>query len=119
MWWIPKIRFRRGSRWGTSGAAEAPNARGKHRRADGLGFPAQEELDRAAADPALAGAHATAGVQLGIAPAGTLADPAIGDVFAAADQGIVLRDVFEFLRSEEHTSELQSPMYLVCRLLLE
>src|SRR5437762_10538207 len=25
----------------------------------------------------------------------------------------------EFLRSEEHTSELQSPMYLVCRLLLE
>src|ERR1017187_2929229 len=25
----------------------------------------------------------------------------------------------EFFRSEEHTSELQSPMYLVCRLLLE
>src|SRR5437763_9988881 len=25
----------------------------------------------------------------------------------------------QFLRSEEHTSELQSPMYLVCRLLLE
>src|SRR5437879_10440039 len=25
----------------------------------------------------------------------------------------------EMLRSEEHTSELQSPMYLVCRLLLE
>src|SRR5437879_11514440 len=25
----------------------------------------------------------------------------------------------ENLRSEEHTSELQSPMYLVCRLLLE
>src|SRR6195256_6658168 len=25
----------------------------------------------------------------------------------------------EALRSEEHTSELQSPMYLVCRLLLE
>src|SRR5437879_9381479 len=24
-----------------------------------------------------------------------------------------------FVRSEEHTSELQSPMYLVCRLLLE
>src|SRR5437764_10618072 len=28
---------------------------------------------------------------------------------------IIARD----LRSEEHTSELQSPMYLVCRLLLE
>src|SRR5437879_7593290 len=26
---------------------------------------------------------------------------------------------FEPFRSEEHTSELQSPMYLVCRLLLE
>src|SRR5437764_1826925 len=26
---------------------------------------------------------------------------------------------FAGLRSEEHTSELQSPMYLVCRLLLE
>src|SRR5437763_6575469 len=25
----------------------------------------------------------------------------------------------QVLRSEEHTSELQSPMYLVCRLLLE
>src|SRR5437762_10098409 len=29
-----------------------------------------------------------------------------------------LRDI-PFGRSEEHTSELQSPMYLVCRLLLE
>src|SRR5437879_7283695 len=28
-------------------------------------------------------------------------------------------DVQTTLRSEEHTSELQSPMYLVCRLLLE
>src|SRR5437764_5624130 len=26
---------------------------------------------------------------------------------------------YRLLRSEEHTSELQSPMYLVCRLLLE
>src|SRR5437879_7634497 len=30
-----------------------------------------------------------------------------------------LRDPSERMRSEEHTSELQSPMYLVCRLLLE
>src|SRR5437879_10976059 len=28
-------------------------------------------------------------------------------------------DVLDIVRSEEHTSELQSPMYLVCRLLLE
>src|SRR5437763_9575837 len=27
--------------------------------------------------------------------------------------------IVKILRSEEHTSELQSPMYLVCRLLLE
>src|SRR5437763_5716308 len=28
-------------------------------------------------------------------------------------------DIMNTVRSEEHTSELQSPMYLVCRLLLE
>src|SRR5437879_7240185 len=32
--------------------------------------------------------------------------------------GIVLACVSLVVRSEEHTSELQSPMYLVCRLLL-
>src|SRR5437762_9488855 len=32
---------------------------------------------------------------------------------------LVRRGVVERQRSEEHTSELQSPMYLVCRLLLE
>src|SRR5437879_7535537 len=31
----------------------------------------------------------------------------------------VAKFLFVPLRSEEHTSELQSPMYLVCRLLLE
>src|SRR5437764_8878798 len=43
-----------------------------------------------------------------------------------ARRRILLRKIFEHalaadagLRSEEHTSELQSPMYLVCRLLLE
>src|SRR5437762_10012662 len=29
------------------------------------------------------------------------------------------RKTYSLVRSEEHTSELQSPMYLVCRLLLE
>src|SRR3712207_8759079 len=37
---------------------------------------------------------------------------------AAADVHPVDR-VFDLLRSEEHTSELQSRQYLVCRLLLE
>src|SRR5437762_13401810 len=36
----------------------------------------------------------------------------------AADSGD-LEFHFKGYRSEEHTSELQSPMYLVCRLLLE
>src|SRR5258708_25114864 len=31
----------------------------------------------------------------------------------------ILRKLFHGLRSEEHTSELQSPDHLVCRLLLE
>src|SRR5437762_10686952 len=32
---------------------------------------------------------------------------------------VQLPDISGIERSEEHTSELQSPMYLVCRLLLE
>src|SRR5258707_7131582 len=36
------------------------------------------------------------------------------------DRGVRTRRVrYQFLRSEEHTSELQSRQYLVCRLLLE
>src|SRR3712207_8005868 len=35
------------------------------------------------------------------------------------DQVILLGMLFHQLRSEEHTSELQSRQYLVCRLLLE
>src|ERR1017187_1069700 len=35
------------------------------------------------------------------------------------DQAVALLSVSVRDRSEEHTSELQSPMYLVCRLLLE
>ena len=34
-------------------------------------------------------------------------------------QDFMARLIYHTLRSEEHTSELQSPMYLVCRLLLE
>src|SRR5437764_9397721 len=41
-----------------------------------------------------------------------------GDIDAALrSQG--QRQIVGGIRSEEHTSELQSPMYLVCRLLLE
>src|SRR3712207_8755021 len=37
--------------------------------------------------------------------------------FAAVPRGILARELLK--RSEEHTSELQSRQYLVCRLLLE
>src|SRR3712207_8737705 len=38
---------------------------------------------------------------------------------AAEDQPVVACVAVELVRSEEHTSELQSRQYLVCRLLLE
>src|SRR5437879_10303580 len=44
-------------------------------------------------------------------------------VFHVESDAIVANEnrgfALHFARSEEHTSELQSPMYLVCRLLLE
>src|SRR5437762_7538913 len=52
--------------------------------------------------------------------------PLIALVFCVIGAGPALAQTFEIggqsspqPRSEEHTSELQSPMYLVCRLLLE
>src|SRR5690625_6805594 len=38
---------------------------------------------------------------------------------AAAAVGIFIFTIFEALRSEEHTSELQSRSHLICRLLLK
>src|SRR5437879_11541256 len=46
-----------------------------------------------------------------------------GLLFAGTERSVYFSfddgDHWQSLRSEEHTSELQSPMYLVCRLLLE
>src|SRR5438552_14064949 len=39
-------------------------------------------------------------------------------LLVAGENGIGKRTVFDEYRSEEHTSELQSPDHLVCRLLL-
>src|SRR5438876_8457472 len=38
---------------------------------------------------------------------------------ATSSQRAAERSAFSTMRSEEHTSELQSPVHLVCRLLLE
>src|SRR5437879_11649707 len=44
---------------------------------------------------------------------------AIGSLLCATLIYVLIQTVAQSRRSEEHTSELQSPMYLVCRLLLE
>src|SRR3712207_7156368 len=51
-----------------------------------------------------------------------LLDRQIAESFAEADpvrRGDLVRGALNVFRSEEHTSELQSRQYLVCRLLLE
>src|SRR5437879_13810633 len=54
-----------------------------------------------------------------------MADPKSNKLKARLPRGLADRAPAEIaatrrmMRSEEHTSELQSPMYLVCRLLLE
>src|SRR5437762_1702848 len=62
--------------------------------------------------PAQGAAVGERGVELGQGLAAAARDAAAGAV------GQLVGDAVD-LRSEEHTSELQSPMYLVCRLLLE
>src|SRR3712207_6880891 len=58
-----------------------------------------------------------AGVALHVAH--TNADAAVGGVAEALAEAVGLVDLEPLVRSEEHTSELQSRQYLVCRLLLE
>src|SRR5437762_10138126 len=60
-----------------------------------------------------------AGGQRGLEQVGCIHRAAGGG--AGADHGVDFIDKQDGvrMRSEEHTSELQSPMYLVCRLLLE
>src|ERR1017187_2016460 len=62
------------------------------------------------------GRYESEGVFLEMSPALTAAQKANPK---ATDESTDMYDTVEFLlkRSEEHTSELQSPMYLVCRLL--
>src|SRR3712207_8829893 len=65
----------------------------------------------------------SAGVWIGTpllaCPEGLNSPAARARVCAAAGEDTVLTRAFDVARSEEHTSELQSRQYLVCRLLLE
>src|SRR5438552_13595134 len=59
----------------------------------------------------------------GTGPSGRLWDPARAgrplEPVTAADNDAAIQAIEKQIRSEEHTSELQSPDHLVCRLLLE
>src|SRR5205807_9703996 len=70
------------------------------------------------ADPADTRAVERRGVEVVRVPAGPTGRPQIGAVMSALAARGVRSAVCEG-RSEEHTSELQSPCNLVCRLLLE
>src|SRR3712207_8273554 len=62
--------------------------------------------------------HLPPALQPGVLEAALQTTSAIDDSFAFA-RAEVLRKLASLMRSEEHTSELQSRQYLVCRLLLE
>src|SRR5215217_9038427 len=65
--------------------------------------------------PAAAAAGAAAGADLAKHP-GAVPSPMVGTAYWSPEPGA---KPFIEVRSEEHTSELQSRQYLVCRLLLE
>src|SRR5437879_7007113 len=88
-------------------------------RAGAAGCP-----DAAPAGPPAAGAPNTctaAWPLRGPTRASTIATPPPTPVTVPSLSTLATETLFEdqMKRSEEHTSELQSPMYLVCRLLLE
>src|SRR5437762_1556898 len=79
-------------------------------RQDSHSFPTRRSSDLRAR-PFMVGVLAVAGIAV---------DDPVLPFPGKLPEGHVGRHLADFAkRSEEHTSELQSPMYLVCRLLLE
>ena len=59
------------------------------------------------------------GLTLNVAATVVIAFVLFGQLLLKSGGADFFNDIAMAMRSEEHTSELQSPMYLVCRLLLE
>jgi len=75
---------------------EAADQSWQDRRPNGFHSPAEYELGGCAANASLAGTHPATGLELGIAPAIELADPADSDIFAATKERVMRGQGFEF-----------------------
>jgi hypothetical protein len=67
----------------------------KDRRTYGIYLPTKKKFGGRGADASLARAHAAAGVQFGGTPAAMFAQSFVRDVFAAADQRVWAREIFQ------------------------
>src|SRR3712207_6868050 len=76
--------------------------------------PSLTRVSRLGSDP-----FSDTGVQVGVRPLLRHACPHWGQTPSLTCVSTLGSDPFSDMRSEEHTSELQSRQYLVCRLLLE
>src|SRR3712207_6992417 len=63
--------------------------------------------------------RAQTGVEMEALTAAAVAALTVYDMVKGLEKGVEVAEVVLLSRSEEHTSELQSRQYLVCRLLLE
>ena len=92
------LKARADRRWSVwvFGCGEAGDERREDGRTDRAWVPVEEEAGGCAADAALAGAHAAAGVEFCGAPGGMVTECVHGNVFAAADDGVALWQGLEF-----------------------
>src|SRR5271156_3746294 len=68
---------------------------GKKWRADGINRPTEKKFSSGRANASLAGAHAATGVQFRGAPGTVFAQTLVWDIFAAADQRVRAREIFQ------------------------
>lgn len=80
---------------------EVGEGRGENWRARGLVLPVKEEIAGGAADSSLAGAHAAAGLEFGFSGRFVMLKLRERDVFAAADDGLIVGESFQFIAEGE------------------